>query len=73
MLYHKTRDILFVKQQLGHKKIETTLIYTQLVNFGSDEFHVAVARTLEDACKLVEQGFDYVTDIDGVKIFRKRK
>ena len=36
MLYHKTKDILYVKQQLGHKKLETTLIYTQLVNFESD-------------------------------------
>jgi len=31
MTYHKTRDILFVKQQMGHKKIETTLVYTQLL------------------------------------------
>ena len=30
-LYHKTKDILLVKQQLGNKKIETTLVYTQLV------------------------------------------
>ncbi len=28
MLYHKTRDILYVKQQLGHRRLETTLIYT---------------------------------------------
>ena len=37
MTYHRTKDILFVKQQLGHKKLETTLIYTQLVNFGEEE------------------------------------
>jgi len=31
MLYHKTRDILYVKQQLGHRNIENTMIYTQLI------------------------------------------
>ena len=33
----------------------------------------ATASTLEDAQKLVEAGFEYVTEIDGVKLFRKRK
>lgn len=37
------------------------------------EFHVAVAKTLEDACKLLEVGFEYVTDMGMVKLFRKRK
>jgi len=39
----------------------------------NDEFHVKVARTLDEACELVEAGFEYVTDMDGGKIFRKRK
>jgi integrase len=73
-LYHKSKDILLVKQQLGHKKIETTLIYTQLVSFGEeDEFSSATANSVSEAAKLVEQGFDFVTDVDGVKLFRKRK
>ncbi|MGB9683200.1 MAG: site-specific integrase, partial [bacterium] len=62
------------KQQLGHKKLETTLIYTQLVNFNEDdEYYSATARTVEEARKLIEEGFEYVCDMDGVKIFRKRK
>jgi integrase len=73
MLYHRTRDILFVKQQLGHRKIETTMIYTQLVNFSEDEYHSAVARTVEEARRLIEEGYEYVCDIDNVKLFRKRK
>jgi integrase len=73
MLYHKTRDILFVKQQMGHRKIETTLMYTQLINFETDEYHVKTAKTVKEACKLIEAGFEYVTDVDEVKIFRKRK
>jgi hypothetical protein len=44
-----------------------------LVNFESDEWTSNVAKTVEEACKLVEAGFEYVTEIDGTKIFRKRK
>ena len=32
-----------------------------------------VAQNLEDACKLLEVGFEYVTEIDGARVFRKRK
>jgi len=43
---------------LGHKSIQNTLIYTQLVNFENDEFHVKVAKTVNEACKLVEAGLE---------------
>ena len=39
----------------------------------TDEFTVRVARSLDEACSLLEAGFEYVTDIDDVKLFRKRK
>jgi hypothetical protein len=29
--------------------------------------------TVEDAGKLIENGFEYVTDMDGLKLFRKPK
>ncbi len=31
MEYHKTKDILHVKEILGHKSINNTILYTQLV------------------------------------------
>jgi integrase len=71
--YHRTKDILHVKQLLGHKKIQNTLVYTHLVNFQDDEYVSKVAWTLEEGCKLVEAGFEYVTEIESGKIFRKRK
>lgn len=37
------------------------MIYTQLVSFESDDFHVKVASTLDEACKLIEAGFEYVS------------
>jgi integrase len=74
MLYYRTKDILLVKQQLGHKKLETTLVYTQLVNFNEEnEYYSATANTIDEVKKLIEEGFEYVTEIDNVKLFRKRK
>jgi hypothetical protein len=61
-----------VKQQLGHRSLTSTIRYTHLVNFESDEFVCKVARTVEEAKALVENGFDYVTDVESFKLFRKR-
>lgn len=73
MEYHKTKNILHVQLLLGHKNIQNTLIYTHLVSFESDEWMCKVSQSLEEAVELVEAGFDYVTEVEGKKIFRKRK
>ncbi|MDH5462273.1 MAG: hypothetical protein OEZ29_03870 [Candidatus Bathyarchaeota archaeon] len=74
MEYHRTKDILHVKNLLGHKKIDNTMKYTQLVSFeAEDQFTCKVAKTLEEAKKLVESGFEHVTDVNDAKLFRKRK
>jgi hypothetical protein len=44
-----------------------------IFNESNYEFHVKVASTLEEARKLLEVGFEYVTDMEGKKLFRKRK
>ena len=74
MEYHRTKDILHVKWLLGHKKIENTLIYTHLVSFeNNEEFICKTAKTLQEASSLIEAGFEYVTEMEGIKLFRKRK
>jgi len=73
MLYYRTKDILFTKQQMGHKKLETTLLYAQLVSFENDDYTSAIAKNIIEAQKLVESGFDYVTTFDSIMLFRKRK
>jgi len=73
MLYHKTKDILLVKQQMGHRKLETTLIYTQLLDLNDDEWTCRTANIVKQATALIEAGFQYVTELDGMKLFRKRK
>jgi len=67
------------KEFLGHRNIQNTAIYVHLeaLLFGevNDEFHVAIAKNVEEASKLVKVGFEYVTGEyhDEGKIFRKRK
>jgi integrase len=72
-LYAKTRDILLVMKQMGHKQIRTTLIYTQLLNLNDDEWTCKTATNINEATQLIEAGFEYITEIDGTKLFRKRK
>jgi hypothetical protein len=62
------------------RNIKNTLVYITIEKglFGeqtADEYHVKVAKNVEEAMKLVEVGFEYVTGDynDGSKIFRKRK
>jgi integrase len=79
MEYHRTKDILYVKKILGHKQIRSTLKYIDLeaniFQSTDDQFFVKVAATAQEACALIEVGFEYVTGDyhDGGKIFRKRK
>ncbi|MGQ9744331.1 MAG: tyrosine-type recombinase/integrase, partial [Candidatus Bathycorpusculaceae bacterium] len=74
MEYAKTKDILHVMKVLGHKNIKNTLIYTQLVDFKSDDFICKATTTSEEAKRFIEAGFEYVcTATDGVMLFRKRK
>jgi len=73
MTYHKTRDLLYTKQQMEHSQIKTTLIYTQLLNLNDDEWTCKVAHNSTEDTQLIEAGFEYVTDRDGLKFYRKRK
>jgi integrase len=74
MEYAKTKDILHVMQVLGHKKIQNTLIYTQLVkNIREDEYICKIAKTPSEIQELIENGFEFVCQKDDMAFFRKRK
>jgi integrase len=76
MEYHKTQSLVHVQKLLGHKSILNTQIYVNLeqaIFEVNEDYDVKIAETLDDACKLLEVGFEYVTDMDGKKLFRKRK
>jgi integrase len=74
--YLKTRDIFHVKWLLGHSRIENTMKYVHIANAVSVEhgsFTCKVAHTLEECSQLIESGFEYVIEMGGMKIFRRRK
>ena len=77
MEYHKTPDMDHVRRLLGHKSILNTQLYVNMEKVffseSADQYTVKVASTLEEACKLAELGFEVVTEMEGKKIFRKRK
>jgi hypothetical protein len=59
---------------LGHKSIRSTLVYTHLLSDDDlDSFHVKVASTLEEFQELLEKGYEFISDFEGVIICRKRK
>jgi hypothetical protein len=40
---------------------------------GNDEFTLRTVKRVEEAKQLLEGGFGYVTEVEGIKLFRKRK
>jgi integrase len=72
--YAKTKDLLYVQKLLGHRNLKTTLRYTQLLALPQNEEYICkAAKSVEEATQLIEAGFQYVTDIAEIKLFRKLK
>jgi integrase len=72
--YYKTKDILYVKELLGHKSLKNTLVYVHHTDFEEDNsFIVKVASTLKEFTSLIERGYEFVSDYQDVKILRKRR
>lgn len=71
--YQRTKSIVHVKYLLGHKCIQNTDRYTHIVEFADDHYYSAVAKSVEESRKLIEDGWEYVTDMEEYKIFRKPK
>ena len=70
---HDSGDPFFTMCQMGHKKLTTTQLYMHLVNLESDEWTCRAATTKEEAMSLIEGGFQYVTTIENIPLFKKRK
>lgn len=73
MLYHHSHDILLVKKLLGHKNINSTMKYTQLVDFKDDDYEVTTASTEEEIKTLGRAGFMKYDEQNGIHFYRKPK
>jgi len=76
-LYHETHDKVSVKELLGHRSIDTTLLYIQLdktlFNENSEEFIAKMTKEPSEVQTLLEVGFLWVGVTDGLVYLRKRK
>lgn len=76
--YHKTKDIIHVKTVLGHKNIESTMIYINIESAlflsTSDEWTCKATTNDKEVQSLIESGFEHhLTTPNGLMLFRKRK
>lgn len=73
MKYHRTRSSLGSKERRGQYSITSTLTYTPIGHLEGDEEHAATAKAVEEDKELIKTGFEYDTERDGIKSYRKRK
>jgi hypothetical protein len=67
MEYHKTKDLIHVMQMLGHKSLRYSLVYTQFVDIPDGGYTCKTAKTIQEATQIIKGGFEYVTEMEGVK------
>jgi integrase len=72
-LLKKTKNLPLVRDSLGHKSIINTERYTKTVVFKEEEYYTAVAKTVDEARKLIEEGWTFDVEINGNWIFKKAK
>ena len=66
-------NILTVQKLLGHKNIRNTMKYIGMIDFKDSDFEVTTASTVDEAKRILEQGFDYITEKAGIMLFRRPK
>jgi integrase len=72
-LLRKTLTLKIVQDALGHKSIVNTERYTKTVVLKEEEYYTAIAKTVDESRKLLEDNWTYILEMDGVRIFRKAK
>jgi hypothetical protein len=79
---HARRVQRWLCRDCGYRFSETNLSYSNATQhasridtraFADDEYVCRIADNIDQAKQLIESGFDYVTNIDEHKLFRKRR
>jgi hypothetical protein len=73
---NQTKDLLYVQRFLGHRSISNTMLYIQIEEtlFGEAEQYICkVAKIVEEAIPLIEEGYTQASEFDEIKLFRKPK
>jgi len=73
--YHRTHDIMYVKELLGHKRLTSTQIYIhleeKLFQQLKNEFIVRRTVSIKGMMALAAVGFEKFDEVDGVHLYRK--
>ena len=74
-LYQQTNNIVLVQRKLGHRRIQQTLTYIHSIvdTFEESDFTTATAETVQEARKLIENGYSKIDEFNGIHIYKKRK
>jgi integrase len=75
-IYNETKSLIEVQAKLGHRNINSTMVYTHIVQFDeeSQNYYHAIARDEKEAGELIDNGWTYIlTTPQNVMMFRKRK
>jgi hypothetical protein len=68
------KDAIGTMRHLRHKKLETTMHYLRAIVLDQEpEYDSRTARSIEEDQQLINAGYQYVTERDGIKLYRKRK
>jgi integrase len=75
---HAVKDPFQVQLFAIHKDIKCTMRYVHLEKIlyresDKDEWTARAIKTVEEALELLKVGFEYVTEVEGFKLFRKHK
>ena len=77
MRYWKYRDVPLTALDMGHKNWGTTQKYVHLLKIlemiKEDGYISKTATNIKEDQELIDMGFEYVTERDGIKLYRKRK
>jgi hypothetical protein len=55
------------------RKCQAFYAYSTLFHEANEGFTSKIATSIDETCKVIEIGFEYVCEMDGKKLFRKRK
>jgi hypothetical protein len=69
--HYSNGNVLLVKKLLGHKRVENSMKYIGMIDFKDYGFKVATATSVEEAKQALSAGFDYVTEKNGIMLFKR--
>jgi len=74
LIFCKTDRLIHVPEKYTSCLFGTTKDLHKLIPCSmNDEYVCQVAETVEEGQKLIEDGLEYMTEMNGIRLFRKRK